>query len=450
MSETRGSPGLGLTPQRVVAIVLVAAIGGSLSASAELPQYDELEHLGVGSCSASPCHGRTSPGLQAVAQDEYVIWSRRDPHSHAYEILHTEKSARIARKLGMKEPAYESDLCLDCHADNVPTELRGPRFAIEDGISCEACHGGGQKWLRSHDKGNSHQENVALGLYPTDDAIARAELCLSCHLGTMKKFVKHRMMGAGHPRIRFELRVFGRTQPPHFRVDDDYVGRGKMAPEGAKLWAIGQAIAVRETIDGLMDPVTGHQGMWPEFAFFDCHACHHPISDIRWRPRASTGLGPGSIRVNDSNLLMLRHALSAVDPEAAEALGRETRRLHRSMSEDGGNPKTAAAQIRARALAAITTFSTWPADVASIRAILDKVLAEGIAGEYRDFAGAEQASMAVQALVENLYARDAIGLEAAQHLFGSNDALLDSLVAAETFQPAVVMHAFEDLRSMLH
>jgi len=77
------------------------------------------------------------------------------------------------------------------------------------------------------------------------------------------------------------------------------------------------------------------------------------------------------------------------------------------------------------------------------------VLAEGIAGEYRDFAGAEQASMAVQALVENLLTLDAVDLEAAEHLFESNDLLLDSLMTAEGFQPSVVMHAFEDLRGML-
>lgn len=429
---------------------MIAALGFSTAAaSGDLPANDGARHLGVGSCASAPCHGRTNPGAQAVLQDEYVTWSRMDRHAEAYNALLSGQSASIVKKLGLSEAAHEADLCLDCHADNVPVEQRGPRFAIEDGVGCEACHGGSERWLKRHDKSADHAANVALGMYPTDDARARAELCLSCHLGNRDKFVKHRLLGAGHPRVRFELRVFGRTQPAHFEVDEDYHQRGKSAPQGAKLWAIGQAIAVREMLDGMLDPVVGHEGMWPEFAFFDCHACHHPYSNARWRYRGSTGLGPGSVRINDAHMLMLRHALSVVDPDSAATLGREVRSLQRSTSLAGGNPAPVAARIRALAMHAVESFSAWPASADSVRKILDRVLAEGIAGEYRDFSGAEQASMAVQALVENLHSLGEVSLTAAEHLFESNDVLLDSLMTSEGFQPSVVMHAFEDLRSML-
>lgn len=442
-----------MTVRSAVATLITVQVTFTLACAAsragELPEADGNRHLGVGSCSAAPCHGRTNPGAQAVAQDEYVTWARKDPHAGAFETLKSEKSEHIARKLGLGEPAYEATLCLDCHADNVPAELRGASFALEDGVGCEACHGGSERWLERHDKGGSRDTYLELGMYPTDDPVAQAELCLSCHEGNRDKFVKHRLLGAGHPRVRFELRVFGRTQPPHYTVDDDYRTRGKNAADGAQIWAIGQAIAVREMIDGMLDPAVGHEGMWPEFAFFDCHACHHSFSQERWRPRASTGLGPGSVRVNDANLLMLRHALAVLDPEAAEALGREIRALHRATSLAGGNPRAAAMKVRERAVSAIDAFTAWDVDVAAVRSILDRVLAEGIAGEYRDFAGAEQASMAVQALVENLYSLGAVDLASADHLFESNDALLDSLMTADRFNPAVVMHAFEDLRSML-
>ena len=49
----------------------------------------------------------------------------------------------------------------------------------------------------------------------------RAGLCLSCHFGNQEKFVTHRMMGAGHPRMSFELDTFTQLQPAHFVVDED-------------------------------------------------------------------------------------------------------------------------------------------------------------------------------------------------------------------------------------
>ena len=54
----------------------------------------------------------------------------------------------------------------------------------------------------------THAGNVARGLYPTSDPVAQARLCLSCHFGNRDKFVTHRMMGAGHPRMSFELETF--------------------------------------------------------------------------------------------------------------------------------------------------------------------------------------------------------------------------------------------------
>jgi hypothetical protein len=59
-------------------------------------------------------------------------------------------------------------------------------------------------------------------MYPTEQPEVRAKLCLSCHFGTEDKFATHRIMGAGHPRISFELDTFTEIQPAHFRVDEDY------------------------------------------------------------------------------------------------------------------------------------------------------------------------------------------------------------------------------------
>ena len=71
-------------------------------------------------------------------------------------------------------------------------------------------------------------------MYPTDQPVARAQLCLSCHFGTeQNKFVTHRIMGAGHPRMSFELDTFTAIQPAHYIADKDYAER-KGAPNGVQ------------------------------------------------------------------------------------------------------------------------------------------------------------------------------------------------------------------------
>src|SRR5205823_8611319 len=104
--------------------------------------------------------------------------------------------------------------------------------------------GGSQRWLGPHIAAIFSEAQLGeAGLYPTAEPVARAALCLSCHFGDDHKFVTHRLMGAGHPRLRFELDTFTRTQPAHFLVDDAYRAR-KNAASGVQIWAIGQALAL--------------------------------------------------------------------------------------------------------------------------------------------------------------------------------------------------------------
>ena len=130
-------------------------------------------------------------------------------------------------------------------------------------------------------------------MFPTDDPVARTRLCLSCHLGDRQKFVDHRLMGAGHPRQSFEVALFSILQPYHWEPDDDYISRGKQAPNDVKLWAIGQAVAVDEIMDAMLDPNRNTLGLFPELVLYDCQACHHGIDKMRrvataqeHRPRA--------------------------------------------------------------------------------------------------------------------------------------------------------------------
>ncbi|MDG1000804.1 MAG: multiheme c-type cytochrome, partial [Pseudomonadales bacterium] len=214
----------------------------------QLPQYAPQDHLGVATCASGVCHGSVrAREATAVSQNEYVIWSRRDRHRAAYNTLLTDQSKSIAKNLGLKN-AHEADMCLDCHADNVAVENRGERFQISDGVGCEACHGGSETYISTHvDDAATHASNIEDGLYPSDDPRARAKLCLSCHLGTSEKMASHNIMGAGHPRISFELDTFNWLQPAHYNLDEDYRAE-KWAGSSLELWTIGQVEAARQTL----------------------------------------------------------------------------------------------------------------------------------------------------------------------------------------------------------
>jgi hypothetical protein len=426
---------------------LVATLLGPLAravSAAELPQDSPDRHEGVATCAGPLCHASTNPGKHAVRQDEYFVWREEGGelrHARAYDALSSELSQRIAKNLGLGSPRQEA-LCLDCHADNVPQARRGKKFQLEDGVGCEACHGGSARWLKPHDAGLPHAENLALGLYPTDDPVARAELCLSCHFGDERKFVDHRLMGAGHPRQSFELFLFTAIQPAHHDVDADYRSRGKRADPGVKEWALGQAVAVREILAALLDPKRGRDGIWPEFVLFDCHACHHPMSNTRWRPRASTGLGPGVARLNDASFLMLRVALETVAPDAARSLATNLRALHAAASGGAGDVGALARRMQGEIANAIRSLEAWRVDAAALAAVSARLVAEGTGGEYADYGGAEQATIALQILLDARASALGSRLAKAEKLIGE---MVDGVQSPEKFDPARLRKQFEQL-----
>ncbi|HYF17206.1 MAG TPA: multiheme c-type cytochrome, partial [Ramlibacter sp.] len=310
--------------------VLGAVLGLAAPAAAQAPAQNPAQvalpsqaadvHLGVASCAGSTCHGAVEPWRDSnVLQNEYTTWQSKDSHAKAYEVLLSAESKRIAKNLGLPN-AHEAKVCLDCHADNVAPEKRGQQFQISDGVGCEACHGGGERWLGIHVSGRgTHAQNVAAGMFPTEDPVKRAELCLGCHFGDETRFVTHRIMGAGHPRMSFELDTFTAIQPAHYRIDDDYAKR-KTVASGVKTWAIGQAIAYRKLMTAVADPKRNHDGIFPEFVLYDCQACHTPLTNVSWAPRETEGIGPGVVRIHDANTMMLRVLARHVNPALEKEL----------------------------------------------------------------------------------------------------------------------------------
>ncbi len=359
-----------------------AAAEPSTPFEVRLPHRSPEVHEGVGSCAGSTCH-----------QVAFQTFEDQDVHGNAYAVLLEPASRRIARNLGLRTEAHRAPLCLGCHADFVPAEQRGEHFKLSDGVGCEACHGGAGRWLESHTVDASESELLSLGMYPTEDPRKRAELCVSCHLGTRDRFVTHEIMGAGHPRMIFELDAFTNDQPAHHDLSAD-------GPP-VQRWAIGQAVLAREMLVALADPKRGRDGIWPEFVLFDCHACHHPMSQRNFEKRPEVGLTqPGIAHFNDSSLVMLRHALAGVDPSLAGQLRRGTRDLHASVMTGGA--RSQARRLRRVVERGLDAVENWTPDVASVRRIARSLTQDGIQGQYRDYAEAEQTWLVLVSLVETL------------------------------------------------
>lgn len=357
------------------------------------------KHLGVASCAGSACHGAARMLGAAVRQDEYLLWQRRDRHARAYATLRSERSRRIAANLGLKE-ATEARECLGCHADFVPVADRGERYQLSDGVGCETCHGAAERWLSQHVRGYaSHRDRVSSGLFPTWEPQARAELCLSCHQGDARRPMSHAIMGAGHPPLLFELDTFGALQPAHYEADADYIAR-KGQPDGARQWAVGQAVAARELLEGV-SKLDG--GLFPEWVWFDCNACHHPMQPPRWQPELAPGVPPGQPRLADSSVYLTALWLETVKPELGARVREDLAGLHRSSARSREDLRD-----RAQALATLFKDEVLPLAVkhehsaAQLRQLTLRILDSAAGPRAGDFSTAEQVSMAAAVLVTAL------------------------------------------------
>ena len=210
-------------------------------------------------------------------------------------------------------------------------------------------------------------------------------------------------MAAGHPRLSFEMETFTNLQPAHFKVDADYLQR-KGAVDGVRIWAIGQAVAVATHIDILLDPKRGRDGAFPELTLFDCHACHHPMADTRWKPVTAFGksISPGLVRLNDSSMLMLRLILRQIDPALGEQFVQAVLQLNQAVAGNGDMAERAKA-VKTLADDAARKIDASGVSNDNLRAMALALVDDGLAGAYPDYAGAEQAAMALGSVVNTLH-----------------------------------------------
>lgn len=428
----------------------VSLAGGmALAADVTLPHLSKDVHLGVASCAGSTCHGAVAPWRDSnVLQNEYTTWMAKDPHSKAYSVLLNDQSKRIAKNLGIPA-AHEAKVCLDCHADNVAPAQRGAQFQISDGVGCEACHGGGERWLGIHVSGKAtHAQNVAAGLFPTEDPKHRANLCLGCHLGDETRAITHKIMGAGHPRLAFELDTFTNIQPAHYRIDDDYAKR-KAVANGVKTWAIGQAMALSKFLDLVADPARNRDGIMPEFVLYDCQSCHTPLNNMTWQAQATQGIGPGVPRLHGANAAMLKVIAAAVAPGMQAELVERSRALHAASQRDKAEMERAAKALKQTADKLADSFAARAFDGNDIRALMQALVAAGLQEGYADYASAEQTTMALSAVIDALKATGQVDPTRHRGMQQALEACYAAVKQDATYTPAAFTAALQQFQAAM-
>jgi len=305
----------------------------------------EARYVGPGSCSATACHGSVRALTQTkVLQNEYSTWVLQDKHARAWNVLNNVVSQRIAKILGPASlgaaDAAHAPKCLACHALYVTGDQKAREFDLNDGVSCESCHGPSSQWLGPHTARDwSHEKSVALGMYDTKNLQLRTERCLTCHLGTAEKYVDHEMIAAGHPDLLFELDSFQAVEPVHWveKVSGHPDQPDKDPLLGVREWSVGQAVQLRDSMNRLIRRAKGTEGkkglVWPEYGELDCFACHHSLvaTEDSWRLRSATedprgGRGyyqnrrAGDPPYNLSRVVVFQHMANEVDAASAKQL----------------------------------------------------------------------------------------------------------------------------------
>lgn len=373
----------------------VCAVLMTLSFFVSSSVADDHTFLGTATCASSNCHGSAKPlNASPIPQNEFFIWFKHDKHSQAYKALLSEDARRIASNLKIGDPEKES-MCLDCHATNPAEKLRGDKYSAEDGVGCESCHGAASSWIKSHvERGATHEKNVEHGMREIVPAVARATLCTECHFGTDKKELSHKLYGAGHPRVGFEMDTYEAVMPRHWVRDSDYETR-KGPYSSTRAWLAGQYALSKRFLEKL-SANPGH----PDFSLYSCYSCHHDIARKEFLYKNYGA--PGEPPLNYTHLEVLGAALET----------------------DAGALRTSLDSVK-------TKIAGFDASTGSLKKVLRSLLTALSTPSRYDFQFAEQAVMGVSAVTADL---DPSGTKFKKEI----DALYASVKEAGNADPLVI------------
>jgi hypothetical protein len=401
---------------------------------------------GVASCANSGCHGSTQPlNAARILQNEYYTWLSSDRHAQAYNVLFSERSARVARNMRLKGKAYQETVCLDCHSTNVPARTVSGKVDIEDGVQCEACHGPASGWRAEHTMaGWTHEQSVARGMIDLRSVPTRASGCLSCHLGNDKKEVDHELIASGHPILAFELDNYTETMPPHWRRGKDTV---TAETHGARAFAVGQAVAFSQSLDNLAHHARGEK--WPEFSDMSCINCHHSLEGSGWRQERGWPGRAGLPAWSPQHWAVLRLLVGRANPSARAQLDNDVAIIASRVSHMNDSNGVLQTAVEARHIIDNVTPQiaalSWRDD--DVRALMRTIAGETDFILTSDVHSAEQTALALQSLGSALTRNNPKLLKSP--MTEAIDALFAEIQNRERYEPARFVQKLAALRAAL-
>jgi hypothetical protein len=314
-------------------------------------------------CHSHPEDYRNDADRLLCRMLEFSIWDEKDKHKIAYKILKGARAKEMGDRLNIN--VTESSACINCHSTTMAGAEEGQRFAREDnGVSCLACHGAYRDWVTNHQfpadkkwRQNTRKEKeTRFGMTDLWNPVTRATKCASCHIGNAdeQKVVTHAMYAAGHPPLPgLETATYSDAQPRHWeylreknRVAQKDLGFDPGKLEQTELVVVSGIVALSATMhlyaaeageDSLVKEPETH---WPDFARFDCYACHHDLRMPSWRQaRGYGGRTPGRPTSPTWPAVLVRLGILVADPDGSNHLEAEFReKVEAFQKASGGRP----------------------------------------------------------------------------------------------------------------
>ena len=187
-------------------VQIIPAIEAEGEKRSHLRPRSQFDTLAASACQK--CHG------------DQNAWWFDDPHYAAVEpfLDRARKPSKIARLYGLSpnQMARGDSICMDCHGTIATARAKRE---VQDGVSCQSCHGPGASYLDPHQEGDKSlgrqrpgfQKALQLGMKDLKDLKIRMRNCASCHYVT-----DPRLISSGHPTgVDFDI-VDGMAQVKHW------------------------------------------------------------------------------------------------------------------------------------------------------------------------------------------------------------------------------------------
>ena len=306
----------------------------------------EVFATGATSCNSALCHGGAKPRPEEVfLGKEYDLWydESNGAHFRAFKVLSEDKRSDTMASLlyGANTAAKDQASCRACHAFDVDPPQQYRAFDIQEGVTCEACHGRSEHWIGPHRfrvkwRGDrTVEQRTQLGFYDTLDLVHRAEKCLECHLGTDSKRFSHEILAAGHPPLTFELAGDLFNVPVHWNNEQAYLDKSEGSWFHVRVWAVGQAVTLREQMRRLASWAASEEKV--DYALFECYSCHHDLTGQPWRQSHTSGRELGEPVWDTATWAMCRPLLGLLSSEDRNAMERGIDSIVGSLSVRGGD-----------------------------------------------------------------------------------------------------------------